>query len=163
VTVRVWRSFAHWLIGLMFTRKGEMELTGVTGKHDSASLICSGRSGGVGRSWCGEDGARAAPFIGSQERERDGGDGERRRARHDGGNGANGDWDDSGRRGVRGRLGHSGGVVAEAGASLNGEATGREALGGEHACEAWERTTKLTGGPELPGRGSGARGREASR
>jgi hypothetical protein len=64
VTVSVWQSFAHWLIGLMITRKGEMELTGATGKHGGASLICSGRSGGVGRSWCGEDGARAAPFIG---------------------------------------------------------------------------------------------------
>jgi hypothetical protein len=63
---------------------------------------------------------------------------------------------------VRGRLGHCGGVVAEAGASLNGEATGREVLGGEHASEAWVRMTKLTGGPELPGRGSGARGRESS-
>jgi hypothetical protein len=115
----------------------------------------------VGRSWCGEDGARAAPFIGP--RERDGGDGKRRRARHDGGNGANGDWNGSGRRGVRGRLGHSGGVVAEAGASLNGEATGREALGGERAGEVWARTTELTVGPELPGRGSGARGRESSR
>jgi hypothetical protein len=28
-------------------------------------------------------------------------------------------------------------VVTEAGASLNGEATGREALGGERASEAW--------------------------
>jgi hypothetical protein len=139
VTVSVWRSFAHWLIGLMFTRKGEMELIGVTGKHSDASLICSGRSGGVGRSWCGEDGAWVAPFIGARERERDGGDDERRRAQHDGGNGANDDWDGSGRRGVRGRLGHSGGVVAEAGASLNGEATGREALGGERAGEAWAR------------------------
>jgi hypothetical protein len=79
------------------------------------------------------------------------------------GNGANGDWDDSDRRGVRGRLGHSGRVVAEAGASLNGEATGHEALGGERAGEAWARKTELTGGPELPGRGSGARGRESSR
>jgi hypothetical protein len=42
MTVSVWRSFAHWLIGLMFTRKGEMELTRVTGKHGGASLICSG-------------------------------------------------------------------------------------------------------------------------
>jgi hypothetical protein len=63
---------------------------------------------------------------------------------------------------VRGRLGHCGGVVAEAGASLNGEAMGREVLGGEHASEAWVRMTELTGGPELPGRGSGARGRESS-
>jgi hypothetical protein len=46
---------------------------------------------------------------------------------------------------------------------LNGEATGREGLGGGRAGEAWARTTKLTGGPELPRRGSGARGREASR
>jgi hypothetical protein len=161
VTVSVWRSFAHWLIGLMITGKGEMGFTGATGRHGGACLICSGRGGGVGRSWCGEDGARAAPFIGA--RERDGGDDERRRARHDGANGANGDWDSSGRRGVRGRLGHSGGVIAEAGASLNGEATGHEALGGERAGEAWVRTTELTGGPELLGRGSGARGRESSR
>jgi hypothetical protein len=126
-------------------------------------LIRSGKGGGVGRSWCDEDGARAVPFIGARERGRDAGDGERRRAHHDGGNGANGDWDGSGRRGVRGRLRHSGRVVAEAGASLNGEAMGREALGGERAGEAWARTTELTGRPELPGRGSGARGREASR
>jgi hypothetical protein len=110
-------------------------------------LIRSGKGGGVGRSWCGEDGARAVPFIGA--RERDGGDGERRRARHDVGNGANGDWDGSSSRGVRGRLGHSGGVVAEVGARLNGEATGREGLGGERVGEAWARTTELTGGPEL--------------
>jgi hypothetical protein len=38
---------------------------------------------------------------------------------------------------VRGRLGYSGGVVAEARARLNGEATGREAVGGERAGEAW--------------------------
>jgi hypothetical protein len=104
-----------------------MELTEATGECGGASSIGSGRSGGVGRSWCGENGARAAPFIGARERERDGGDDERRRARHDGENGANGDWDGSGRRGVRGRLGYSGGVVTEAGASLNGEATEREA------------------------------------
>jgi hypothetical protein len=163
VTVSVWRSFEHWLIGLMITRKGERGSPERRGKHGGASLIRSGEGGGVGRSWCDENGARAVPFIGARERERDGGDGERRRARHDGGNGANGDWDGSSRRGVTGRLGHSGGVVAEAGASLNGEATGREALGGERVGEAWARTTELTGGPELPGRGSGARGRESSR
>jgi hypothetical protein len=126
-------------------------------------LIRSGGGRGVGRSWCGEDRARAVPFIGARGRERDGGDDERRRAHHDGGNGANGDWDGSGRRGVRGRLGHSGGEVAEAGASLNSVATGREAIGGERAGEAWARTTELTCGPELSGRGCGARGREASR
>jgi hypothetical protein len=46
---------------------------------------------------CGEDGARAGPFIGARGREGDGGDGEHQRARHDGGNGANADWDGSGR------------------------------------------------------------------
>jgi hypothetical protein len=163
MTVSVWRSFEHGLIGLRITRKGERGSPERRGKHGGASLFRSGEGGGVGRSWCGEDGARAGPFIGARGRERDGGDDERRRACHDGGNGANGDWDGSGRRGVRGRLEHSGGVVAEAGASLNGEATGREALGGERAGEAWARTTELTGGPELPGRGSGARGMEASR
>jgi hypothetical protein len=47
---------------------------------------------------CGEDGARAGPFIGARGREGDGGDGEHRRARHGCGNGANADWDGSGRR-----------------------------------------------------------------
>jgi hypothetical protein len=46
---------------------------------------------------CGEDGARAGPFIGARGREGRGGDGEHRRAHHDGGNGANADWDGSGR------------------------------------------------------------------
>ena len=45
-----------------------------------------------------------------------GGDGEHRRACREGGDGANADRDCSGRlRGVRGRLKHSDGVVAEAG------------------------------------------------
>jgi hypothetical protein len=44
------------------------------------------------------------------------GDVEHRRARHGYRNGANADWDGSGRlRGVSGRLKHSGGVVAGAG------------------------------------------------
>jgi hypothetical protein len=65
---------------------------------------------------CDEDGARAGPFIGDRGREGDGGDGEHRRARHDGGNGANADAmaRAGGGGGVRGRLKHSGGVVAEA-------------------------------------------------
>jgi hypothetical protein len=67
---------------------------------------------------CGEDGARAGPFIGARGREGDGGDGEHRRARHDGRNGANADCDGSGRRGVRGWLKHSGRVVAKAGPAL---------------------------------------------
>jgi hypothetical protein len=65
---------------------------------------------------CGEDGARAGPFIGARGREGDGGDGKHRRARHGYGNGANADWDGSCRLwGVRGRLKHNGGVVTEAG------------------------------------------------
>jgi hypothetical protein len=51
---------------------------------------------------------------------------------------------------VRGRLGYSGEVVAEAGASVNGEATGREAVGGEHAGDGMGGTMILTGGPGLP-------------
>jgi hypothetical protein len=51
---------------------------------------------------------------------------------------------------VRGWLGYSGGVVAEAGASVNGEATGREAVGGERACDGMGGTMVLTGGPGLP-------------
>jgi hypothetical protein len=50
---------------------------------------------------------------------------------------------------VRGRLGYSGGVVAEAGASVNGEATGREAVGGERAGDGMGGTKVLTGGPGL--------------
>jgi hypothetical protein len=52
--------------------------------------------------------------------------------------------------GVRGRLGYSGGEVAEAGASVNGEATGREVVGGERAGDGMGGTMVLTGGPGLP-------------
>jgi hypothetical protein len=51
---------------------------------------------------------------------------------------------------VRGRLEYSGGVVAEAGASVNGEATGREAVDGKRAGDGMGETMVLTGGPELP-------------
>jgi hypothetical protein len=51
---------------------------------------------------------------------------------------------------VRGRLGYSGGEVAEAGASVNGEATGREVVGDERAGDGMGGTMVLTGGPELP-------------
>jgi hypothetical protein len=59
--------------------------------------------------------ARAGPFIGARGREGDGGDDEHRRARHDGGNGANADAMARAGGGLRGRLKHSAGVVAEAG------------------------------------------------
>jgi hypothetical protein len=42
-------------------------------------------------------------------------------------------------------------VVAEAGASVNGEAMGREAVGGERADDGMGGTMVLTGGPGLPG------------
>jgi hypothetical protein len=51
---------------------------------------------------------------------------------------------------VRGRLGYSGGEVAEAGASVNGKATGREAGGGERAGDGMGETMVLTGEPGLP-------------
>jgi hypothetical protein len=50
---------------------------------------------------------------------------------------------------VRGRLGYSGEEVAEAGALVNGEATGRAVVGGEHAGEGMGGTMVLTGGPGL--------------
>jgi hypothetical protein len=40
---------------------------------------------------------------------------------------------------VRGRLRYSGGVVAEAGASVNGEAMGREVVSGERAGDGMAR------------------------
>jgi hypothetical protein len=51
---------------------------------------------------------------------------------------------------VRGRLGYSGGEVVEASASVNGEATGQEAVGGERAGDGMGETMVLTGGPGLP-------------
>jgi hypothetical protein len=50
---------------------------------------------------------------------------------------------------VRGRLGYNGGVVAEAGASVNGEVTGCEAVGGERTGVGMGGTMVLTGGPGL--------------
>jgi hypothetical protein len=51
---------------------------------------------------------------------------------------------------VRGRLGYSGGEVAEAGASVNGEATEREVVGGERVGDGIGGTMVLTGGLVLP-------------
>jgi hypothetical protein len=89
VTVIEWRSSSASLIVQRITRKGERSSPERRGRHGGASSTGSGESGGGGRSWGGEDGARAGPFIGTRGREGDGGDGEHRRARHDGGNGAN--------------------------------------------------------------------------
>jgi hypothetical protein len=53
----------------------------------------------------------------------------------------------------------AGGGGAGAGARLNGEATGREGLGGGCAGEGMGETKELTGGAKLLERGRGARGR----
>jgi hypothetical protein len=45
---------------------------------------------------------------------------------------------------------YNGGVVAEASASVNGEATGHEAVGGERAGDGMGGTMVLTGRPGLP-------------
>jgi hypothetical protein len=50
---------------------------------------------------------------------------------------------------VRGRLGYSGGEVAEAGALVNGEETGRAVVSGERAGEGMGGTRDLMSGPEL--------------
>jgi hypothetical protein len=55
-----------------------------------------------------------------------------------------------GKRGVRGRLRYSGEEVAEAGARVNGEATGRAVVGGERAGEGMGGMMVRTGGPGLP-------------
>jgi hypothetical protein len=65
--------------------------------------------------------------------------------------------------GVRGRLEYSGRVVAEVGRALMARRRGEGGLGGGCAGEGWARKTKLTGGPWLPARGSGARGRGTRR
>jgi hypothetical protein len=48
---------------------------------------------------------------------------------------------------VRGRLGYSGGELAEASARVNGEEMGRAVVGGECAGEGMGRTRDLTSGP----------------
>jgi hypothetical protein len=50
---------------------------------------------------------------------------------------------------VRGRLGYSGGEVAEAGARVNGEETGRAVVGGERTGEGMGGTRDLTSRPGL--------------
>jgi hypothetical protein len=64
---------------------------------------------------------------------------------------------------MRRRLGHSGGVVAEGLASINGEVTRRGVLGGDRAGEGWAREKELTGGVGLPVREGRERERGAGR
>jgi hypothetical protein len=67
VNVRVWRSSWHNLIERKIAREGEGSSPGQGRQHGGASSIGAGESRGGGRSWCGEDGARAGPFIGARE------------------------------------------------------------------------------------------------
>jgi hypothetical protein len=66
---------------------------------------------------------------------------------------------------VRGWLGYSGGEVAEAGALVNGEETGRAVVSGERAGEGMGGTRDLMSGPELSAgeRRGGERGGAANR
>jgi hypothetical protein len=66
----------------------------------------------------------------------------------------------SGRRGGEGTARAQWRGFAGASARLNGEATGREGLGGGCASDGMGEKKELTGGAKLPERGSGARGRE---
>jgi hypothetical protein len=102
----------------------------------------------VAEAWCGGRRCSVGPFYrrpgGGREEGR-----QRRRASHAGGDGANGDGMARVGEGVRGRLGYSGGEVAEAGARVNGEETGRAVVGGERAGEGMGGTRELTSGPGL--------------
>jgi hypothetical protein len=104
-----------------------------------------------------KDGAQAVLFIGAQGGERRRG-GEHQRACHGGDDGTQWRRDGSGRRGVKGRLGHSARgrkVPNRAGERVNGEATGRTVAGAERADSlvTGEGEKGLTGGAHLPERG----------
>jgi hypothetical protein len=89
--VRKWRSSNTRAIQLKSTREARTKLTGVKGEHGGASSI------GLGKEWRRWPGlvwrkrSSGDPFYMRLGGGRKGGDGERRRARHDGGDGANGD------------------------------------------------------------------------
>jgi hypothetical protein len=97
---------------------------------------------------CGEYGARAGPFIGARGREGDGY-----------GNGANADWDDSGRPGGEWSAQAQWRSLSRGLADINGEATRRGALDGDRAGEGWAREKELTGGVGLSEREVRARER----
>jgi hypothetical protein len=89
--VRKWRSLNTKAIRLKATREARTKLTGVKGECGGASSI------GLGGEWWRWPGlvwrkrSSGGPFYRRQGGGRKGGDGERRRARHEGGDGANGD------------------------------------------------------------------------
>jgi hypothetical protein len=113
VLVSVWRSFGHSLIEQRKAREGEGSSPEQGREHGGACLNGSGRRavGMAGVVWRRR--GSGGSFYRRSEEGGGWGDSEHRRACREGGDGANVDWDDSGRqRGVRGRLKHSDGVVA---------------------------------------------------
>jgi hypothetical protein len=89
--VRNWRSSNTRAIRLKATREARTKLTGVKGERGGASSI------GLGKEWRRWPGlvwrkrSSGGPFYRRPGGGRKGGDGEHQRARHDGGDGANGD------------------------------------------------------------------------
>jgi hypothetical protein len=71
--VTEWRTSSTKAIRPNATREERTELTGVKGNAAALAQSGSGRSGGGGRGWCGEGGARAVPFIGAREGGKGGG------------------------------------------------------------------------------------------
>jgi hypothetical protein len=69
MTVRVWWSFDHSLIGQRIAREGEGSSPERRREHDGASSVGSGKKAVEGPELWGEDGARAGPFIGTRGRE----------------------------------------------------------------------------------------------
>jgi hypothetical protein len=105
----------------------------------------------VAEAWCGGTRGSGRSFYRWSGRGNEGWGGERRRAHHDGGDGANATGR-LGQPGVRGRLGHNERVhgANRAGARVNGEATGQAVVGVESAGEGMGGMRDLTSGPGLP-------------
>jgi hypothetical protein len=97
VIVSVWRSFGQSLIEQRKAREGEGSSPEQSREHGGACLNGSGRRavGMAGVVWRRR--GSGGSFYRRLGREGDGGDSEHRRARHECGNGANADWDGSGR------------------------------------------------------------------
>jgi hypothetical protein len=97
VIASVWRSFGHSLIEQRDAREGEGSSPEQGREHGGACLNSSGRRavGMAGVVWRRR--GSSGPFYRRSGEGGDGGDGEHRRARHGYGNGANADWDGSGR------------------------------------------------------------------
>jgi hypothetical protein len=94
VTASVWRSFGHNLIEQRDAREGEGSSPEQGREHDDACLNSSGRRavGMAGVVWRRR--GSSGPFY---RRSGEGGGWGKRRAHHGYGNGANADWDGSGR------------------------------------------------------------------